>query len=161
MRVLAIDPGYERVGIAVIIRESNTDSLIYSACFKTSSSLSFDERLLLIGEEVSRIIREFCPDFLAIETLLFSKNQKTAIGVAEARGVILYEGAKNSLKIREFTPLQVKIAVTGYGRGDKKQMIAMIPKIIRVEKEIKHDDEYDAIGIAITCLASERTYSRV
>ena len=78
------------------------------------------------------------------------------MGVAEARGVVVYEAAKKNLEMCEYTPLQIKIATTGFGRSDKKQMIAMIPKLIHINKPIQHDDEYDAIAAGITCLASHR-----
>ena len=93
---------------------------------------------------------------MAIETLFFNSNQMTAMKVAEARGVALYESSKLGLEVFEYTPLQIKIAVTGYGRSDKKQMIDMICRLVTIEKEIKHDDEYDAIASAITCFAIEK-----
>ena len=90
----------------------------------------------------------------AIETLFFTTNQKTVMRVSEARGVILYQAALHNLPIYEYTPLQIKIAISGYGRGDKKQITQMIKQLIVCEKEIKHDDEYDAIAVALTCFAS-------
>ncbi len=157
MRVLSIDPGYERLGIAIVEKKKGKDILLYSECFKTDAKLEMTHRLFLIGQKIEKIISKWKPEILAIETLFFNTNQKTAMRVAEARGIIIYEGLRAGLSIREFTPLQVKLAITSYGRGDKKQMIAMIPKLILIEKKIEHDDEYDAIGIGITCLAYERT----
>jgi crossover junction endodeoxyribonuclease RuvC len=159
MKILAIDPGYERVGIAILERNKSVDYLLFSECFKTSSKITFHERLRLIGKEIERLVLEFKPDILAIETLFFNSNQKTAMGVAEARGVIIYEATKNNIPVREFTPLQIKIATTSHGRSDKQQMIAMIPKLIKIDKKIEHDDEYDAIGVGITCLAGEKALS--
>ncbi len=156
MRVLAIDPGYERLGIAVVEKKENKDILLYSDCFKTSPKESFPERLARIGLEIERLIGEFKPTALAIETLFFQTNQKTAMHVSEARGVILYEAAKKRLIICEYNPLQIKIATTGYGKSDKKHIIDMIPKLTKIDKEIKHDDEFDAIACGITCLASYR-----
>ena len=154
MRILGIDPGYERLGIAVIERLSGAkDTLLFSKCFKTPAKAAFSERLQMIGEECARVISEYGPETLAIETLFFTNNQKTAMHVAEARGVILYEAAKNGLTVREFTPPEIKVATTGHGGSDKKQIISMIPRLIKISKEIQHDDEYDAIAIAITCLA--------
>ncbi|HVU06488.1 MAG TPA: crossover junction endodeoxyribonuclease RuvC [Candidatus Paceibacterota bacterium] len=157
MRILAIDPGYERLGIAVIEKNPRQkETLVYSDCFKTDKKLPHNERLGLIGAEIGRIIADFEPKALAIETLFFSTNAKTAIAVAEARGVILYEAAKRGLAVYEYGPGQIKAAVTGHGQSDKEQIIAMIPRLIRVEKTIRHDDEYDAIAVGLTCFACER-----
>jgi crossover junction endodeoxyribonuclease RuvC len=156
MRILAIDPGYERLGIAVLEKCSpgEKESLIYSDCFKTSPILPHHERLALIGDEIGRIIGDYHPDALGIETLFFTKNHKTALFVSEARGVILYKAAARSLMVYEYNPQQIKNAVTGYGKADKEHIISMLPKLITIQKEIKHDDEYDAIAVGITCLSS-------
>ena len=159
MKILAVDPGYERIGIAVlekILNSSDVEKLIYSNCFKTSASIVFAERLYLIGKEIERIIKKYKPKALAIEKLYFNTNQKTATMVSEARGVFIYIAIKNKLKIFEYTPLQIKSAVCGDGRGDKKQIITMIKNLIKIDKLIKYDDEYDAIAAGITCFASER-----
>ena len=154
MRVLAIDPGYERLGIAIVEKQNKKDVLVHSECFRTSAKLPHPERLRNIGNRLIEVIHEFETDSLSIETLFFTNNQKTAMRVAEARGVILYTAASHNLKIFEYTPLQIKIAVTSYGKSDKQQMMAMIPKLIKINKEIEFDDEYDAIACGITCLAS-------
>ena len=156
MKIIAIDPGYERVGIAVVEKNIKKNILVYSDCFKTSPKLPFEKRLFLIGEEIKKIIKKFSPKALAIETLFFTTNQKTAMRVSEARGAIIYEAIQNNLRICEYNPLQIKIAVTGYGKSDKKQICSFIPKLICIEKEIKHDDEYDAIAVGLTCLAIEK-----
>jgi len=156
MRIIGIDPGFERVGIAVLEKEKNGDVLLYSNCFKTLSSLPFHERLALIGEEIKKIVKKYNPDTLAIETLFFNTNQKTAFLVSEARGVVLYEAVLGNLKIYEYTPLQIKIAITGYGRADKKQINNMVRQLIVLKEDIKSDDEMDAVATAITCSASYR-----
>jgi len=157
MKILSIDPGFERVGIAVIEKSlKGKDVLIYSSCFKTSKKISFPERLRNIGKEVERIIKKYKPDVLAIEKLYFTTNQKTAMGVAEARGAIIYISTKNNLTIYEYTPPQIKVAVTGYGKANKEMVMSMVPKLIDMKKEIKGDDELDAIAIGLTCLACER-----
>src|SRR5579872_861118 len=113
MKVLAIDPGYERLGIAIIEKlPRGKEILIYSNCLLTSKKSPHPERLLRIAEELARLIEEFEPDALSIEGLFFSKNQKTALQVAEARGVILSKGAEAGLIIKEFSPMEVKISVT-------------------------------------------------
>ncbi len=157
MRLISIDPGYERLGIAIIEKNpKEKEKLLYSDCFRTEKKLPHHERLGLIGNEIGRVISEFKPEALCLENLFFSTNQKTAITVAEARGVILYEAAKNDLKVFEYGPGQIKVAVTGYGKSDKNQIIAMIPRLIKINKEIKYDDEYDAIAVGLTCFAIER-----
>lgn len=156
MRILGIDPGFERIGIAVLEKKNSGDVLLYSNCFKTLPSLPFHKRLALIGKEIKKIIRKYNPDTLAIETLLFNTNQKTALLVSEARGVVLYESALGNLKIYEYTPLQIKIAITGYGRADKKQVNDMTKQLIVIKKDVKSDDEIDAIAASITCSASYR-----
>jgi crossover junction endodeoxyribonuclease RuvC len=153
MRIISIDPGYERLGIAVLEKNSQKEELLFSECFKTSAKINHDERLRLIGEEIEKVIKKYKPEVLAVETLFFSKNQKTAIKVSEARGVILYVAAKNSLSVKEFMPNEIKIAITGYGASDKKNIIAMVPKLIKINKEIEYDDEFDAIAVGLTYFA--------
>lgn len=157
MRVLSVDPGYERLGIAIVEqKKGGKEELIYSNCFRTSKDILFEERLLKIGESVEEVIQKYSPDVFASESLFFTKNQKTALLVAGARGVLLYVATKNNLPIFEYTPLQIKIAVTGYGRSDKLQVTDMVKRLIDIKKEIKLDDEYDAIAVGLTCLASEK-----
>ncbi|MDO8482982.1 MAG: crossover junction endodeoxyribonuclease RuvC [bacterium] len=160
MRILAIDPGYEKLGIAVLEKDpKGKEVLLFSECFKTSREKSGDERLCALGKEVERVIEEFQPKVLAIEKLFFADNQKTAMRVSEARGVIIYEAARAGLTVAEFTPLQAKVAVTGYGRGTKAQMKFMVEKLIKVGKKIKEDDEYDAIALGLTYFACEKQLS--
>ncbi|HEY9481053.1 MAG TPA: crossover junction endodeoxyribonuclease RuvC [Candidatus Paceibacterota bacterium] len=157
MKLLAIDPGYERLGIAVLEKEPRQkEQLLYSDCFQTAKTLPHAERLRLIGSELERVITEYTPEALCLESLYFSKNQTTAIKVAEVRGVILYTAARTGLKIYEYNPMEIKVAVTGYGKSDKSAVTAMVPKLIRIEKKIRFDDEYDAIAVGLTCLATER-----
>jgi len=151
-RILAVDPGYERLGIAVI--ESN--KLIYSDCFQTKKKFAHSKRLCDLGTKLQKVIRKYKPAIFAIETLFFSNNQKTAMLVSEARGVLLYLAEKNSLEVREFSPAEVKIGVTGYGRSTKEQIMEMVPKIIEIKKKIKFDDEFDAIAVGITCEATKK-----
>ncbi|MDP1625361.1 MAG: crossover junction endodeoxyribonuclease RuvC [bacterium] len=163
MRLLALDPGYERLGIAVLDKPApgkgargEKETLVYSDCFKTDKNLPHSERLGLVGAELSRIIDEFAPQAVCLESLFFSKNQTTAIKVAEARGVILYLAAKAGLPVYEYNPMEIKVAVTGYGKSDKPSVIAMTERLIKINKKIRHDDEYDAIAVGLTCFAVER-----
>ncbi|MSU45137.1 MAG: crossover junction endodeoxyribonuclease RuvC [Candidatus Zambryskibacteria bacterium] len=169
MKIISIDPGYERLGIAIIekLPKGKTfgkEVLVFSECFKTSSKLPHHERLALIGNRIKEVIKKFRPEQLATEKLFFSGNQKTAMLVAEARGVILYTGSSLGLEVFEYTPNQVKIAITGYGRSEKKQMIDMTKKLIVVNSpsnrlgtsKTNSDDEFDAIAIGLTHFAINR-----
>ncbi len=151
--ILGIDPGYGRMGIAIIEKSRGGEKLIYSECFETSDKLPHSKRLLLIRDKIEEVCNEFNPEKLAIETLLFSKNVKTALKVAEARGVIIATAARAEVKIFEYNPNQVKLAVTGYGKSDKKQVISMVEMLLKLPKKKRHDDEYDAIAIALTSSA--------
>lgn len=151
--ILGIDPGYGRVGVAVIEKTNMGEKLIHSECFETDAKLPHPKRLLLIGEKVRETIEKYQPKKIAVETLLWSKNKKTALQVAEARGVILLESARHNIVLREFNPNQIKLAVTGYGKSDKKQVISMVEKLVKLKPRNRHDDEYDAIAIALTCAA--------
>jgi len=156
--ILGVDPGYGRIGIAIIEKVGGSEKLIHSECFETDSKLPHPKRLLLIGEKVREIIGKFQPRKIAVETLLWSKNKKTAFQVAEARGVILLEATRSGVLIYEYNPNQIKLAVTGYGKSDKKQIINMVEKLVKLSSlnvgKRRHDDEYDAIAIAITCAAT-------
>jgi crossover junction endodeoxyribonuclease RuvC len=156
VKIISIDPGYERLGIAVLEKETNKEVLLFSECFKTSAKLPHSERLNLIGKKLEKVIKEYKPSALAIETLFFAKNQKSAMQVAETRGVIMYEGKRNNLEIFEYSPMAVKIAVTGYGKSDKIQLTEMVKRLIKIKKPIKHDDEYDAIAIGLTFFATNK-----
>lgn len=157
MILLSIDPGFERLGLAIIQKESREkEVLLYSECFKTSSKLPHQERLRLIGNKIEDLIVEYKPTQLATEKLFFTSNQKTVIPVAEARGVILYIAGKHNLSIYEYSPPQIKVATTGHGHSDKKQIMTMVPRLISIQKEIKSDDEFDAIAIGLTHCAIHR-----
>lgn len=158
MRILGIDPGFERLGIAILEKNKSDkkEHVLFSECFKTSAKLDFDERLRLIGEEVKKIIKEYKPEVLAIETLFLTTNHKTVMCVAEARGVVIYEAALAGLKIFEASPPQIKIATTGYGRADKGQIMKMVKILVEIDNSKKSDDEMDAIAIALTALAHIR-----
>jgi crossover junction endodeoxyribonuclease RuvC len=157
MRIISIDPGYERMGVAIIDKvQGGKETLIFSECFQTSAKISHDKRLGLIGSEIEKVIKEFEPKALAIENLFFKTNAKTAMHVAEARGVMLYEAAKNGLEVKEFTPMEIKVAVTGYGKSEKTQVTEMVKRLIKIDKKIKYDDEFDAIAVGLTYFAIVR-----
>ena len=154
MRVIAIDPGYDRLGVAVMENTSGVESFIYSACIESSRQDSLSDRLVTVGEEFARLLALYKPDALGIETLFFNKNIKTAIGVAQARGVLLYLAKQAGCDVYEFGPQEIKSAVTGYGKSDKQGVIDMIMRLVKDAPKKALDDEYDAIAIGVTCLAT-------
>lgn len=155
MKIIGIDPGFERLGIAVLEKNAGDkkEHVLFSECFKTSAKLEFAERLKLIGGEVKKIIKEYKPEVLSIETLFLTTNQKTVMHVAEARGVVMYEAIQAGLKIFETSPPQIKMATTGYGKADKTQIIKMVKILVEIDNLKKSDDELDAIAIALTAFA--------
>jgi len=161
MIVIGIDPGYDRIGIAIVERKNEQkETLLYSECFLTSSKEEIYDRLTSVGKRVKKILKKYNPDYMAIEKLFITKNQKTAMHVSEARGIIIYEAKLKGLSIFEYSPPQIKMAVTGHGGSDKTQVIKMIPLLVNISKKVElkkaQDDEYDAIAVALTCIASER-----
>jgi crossover junction endodeoxyribonuclease RuvC len=157
MRVLAFDPGYDRLGVAVVERSSGKEALVHSTCVTTERGLSIPDRLCVIGEAVDELMGRFMPDVVALETLFFNKNQKTAIGVAEVRGIIIYLARHYHHPVMEFGPQEIKIAVTGYGKSDKTAVISMVKRLISNVPVSALDDEYDAIAVGVTAIAHSRT----
>ena len=158
MKVIGIDPGFGRVGVSIVEKNKNTkETLLFSTCIETSSKDLKSKRIYDAVQEIKGYIQNYKPDALAIETLFFTNNQKTALGVAEARGAIIYEAMINGLQVFEYMPNQVKVAVTGNGNSDKTSIIKMIPLLVSIPKNMKDslDDEYDAIAVALTCLACD------
>lgn len=152
MRILAIDPGYDRLGIAVVEGDPSRPTLVWSDCVLPEKGAPA-ERLATVSAAVSDALRKYRPDALGIETLFFSTNVKTALGVAEARGAVLAAAGLAEVPIIECTPQQVKLAVTGYGNADKKAIAQMVPKLITLPPKKRLDDELDAIAVGISALA--------
>lgn len=168
MKILSVDPGYERLGIAVIGIEEDGDPvrrgkehLFFSDCIVTDRKLPHQKRLQKIGEAVREIIEAWQPGELAVEELFFAANKNTALHVAEALGVVLYEAAQQNIPAFLYKPPEIKMAVTGYGRGDKTQVTEMVKKLIKIDKKADGkkvlDDEYDAIAIGLTHIACRKT----
>lgn len=155
-RIIAVDPGVGRVGIAILERRNGKDFLIHSECNETSKELAQATRLDSVRQSIQKIIDAFKPEELALETLYFSKNKKTALMVAEGRGVILGVAAQNKLPVFEYAPVQIKVAVTGHGGSDKKQVQDMVTRILKMDSQKRIDDEYDAIATGLTHLATRR-----
>ena len=152
MRILAIDPGFDRMGIAVVEGDPSRPTYIWSDCV-TPEKGEASMRLAAIGDAVRAAIKEHAPGALAIESLFFSANKKSAIGVAEARGAVLAEAGRASLPVREYSPQAVKLAVTGYGAADKNAVMQMVPRLITLPSRPRLDDELDAIALGIAALA--------
>ncbi len=156
MRTLGIDPGTATTGYGVVDEIDKKLILVEYGTINTSSKTETPKRLEKISEELLAIIKKFKPDNIAVELLFFTSNAKTAIKVGEARGVILVTAAQSGIKVAEYTPLQVKQALTGYGKADKKQIQYMVKHLLKLEKTPKPDDAADAIAIAITHINSRR-----
>lgn len=156
MRILAIDPGFDRMGLAVIEGDPSRPTHIWSDCVSPSKGAP-EERLATIHDAVTEAISAYTPERVAIESLFWSTNNKrSALGVAEARGAALSAAAEAGLSVSEHSPQQVKLAVTGYGAADKKAVAAMVPRLIALPHKKRLDDELDAIALAICALSTYR-----
>lgn len=157
MRILGIDPGIGRTGWGVVEVQSAKLKVKSYGCVETPAGMEVGERLQVLYKEISRIIAEELPNALAIEELFFNTNAKTALVVGQARGVVLLAASQNKLPLGVYTPLQVKIAVTGYGRAEKGQVGQMVKTILKLPSIPKPDDTADALAIAITHAFSHKT----
>ncbi|HPI67066.1 MAG TPA: crossover junction endodeoxyribonuclease RuvC [bacterium] len=149
--ILGLDPGYALTGWGVLKKEGQKLALIEAGCFTSDKSLPHPERLWQLSQKINALIKKYQPNLLAIEELFFFKNLKTALKVAEARGVILAAAHSQKIPIQEFTPLQIKQALVGYGRADKNQIQQMVKVVLNLKKIITPDDAADAVAVAITC----------
>jgi crossover junction endodeoxyribonuclease RuvC len=150
MVILGIDPGYAITGWAILEKTGAKLASVDFGVIETKIGLPHAERLLILNQELKKIIKKFQPELLSVEELFFFKNLKTAIKVAEARGVILSVAAENGLEILEITPLQIKQALVGYGRAEKKQVQQMVKVILGLKEIPEPDDAADALAAAIT-----------
>ena len=149
MRILGIDPGFAIVGWGVIEYSGSRFKVIAYGSIQTPAKTKMEERLSTIYRELSGIIEKFRPDEIAVEELFFNTNITTGIKVAEARGVILLCGEQKGVRVNEYTPLQVKQSVVGYGRAEKKQVITMVTMLLGLKEPPKPDDTADALAIAV------------
>lgn len=150
MRILGIDPGTAIVGYGIIDFNKNIYKSVKYGCIYTDKNLDLETRLFNIYEELDLLIKEYKPDAIAIEELFFFKNAKTVISVAQARGVIIVVSMKNKIKPVGYTPLQVKMGVTGYGKSEKRQVQEMVQRILKLEQLPEPDDAADGLALAIT-----------
>ena len=156
MRILGIDPGIATVGFGIIESERNRQKLINCGTINTKPGNSLSHRLNSIYDDITQLISAFEPDEMAVEELFFNTNITTGISVAHGRGVVLLAGQKAGVKVFEYTPLQVKLAVAGYGRAQKNQVIDMVKRLLSMKNPPKPDDAADALAIAL-CHARSAT----
>ena len=156
MRILGIDPGVAIVGFGVIDTERGQQKMVQYGAINTEAGLPLATRLVQIQSDLEELLRTFQPDEISIEELFFSKNITTGIAVAHARGVILYTAEKLGIPIYEYTPMQIKQAVVGYGRAEKKQVMDMVKRMLNLPAPPKPDDAADAVALAI-CHARSAT----
>ncbi len=149
MRIIGIDPGYAIVGFGVLEYNRAQFQVVDYGAVTTPADMDFNSRLLEIYNDLCYILDKFRPDFMAIERLYFTSNQKTAIDVAQARGIVLLAARQRNIEVFEYTPLQVKQSVTGYGKAVKKQVQEMTTRILKLPEIPKPDDTADALAIAI------------
>ncbi|TRZ48062.1 crossover junction endodeoxyribonuclease RuvC [bacterium] len=152
MKVLGIDPGTGRVGWGIVERDRGVDTLVECGCFETKVKSELPERLHKIYLFLKDLIKKHQPDVLAVESLFFATNVKTAFDVGAAKGVIFLAGEESKLPIFQYTPLQVKSSLTGYGKAEKHQIQFMVTKILHLKEAPKQDDAADAVAIALTHL---------
>ncbi len=149
MKIVGIDPGYAIVGYGVVDFTNNKFTTLDYGVVTTEAKTPFEDRLLKVYIEIREILKKYNPDALAIERLYFTSNQKTAIDVAQARGVIVLAARSLEIPVYEYTPLQVKQAVVGYGKALKKQVMEMTRILLKLEHIPKPDDAADALAIAV------------
>ncbi|QQS15349.1 MAG: crossover junction endodeoxyribonuclease RuvC [Candidatus Moraniibacteriota bacterium] len=160
MRILGIDPGTATVGWGVLEVNGNTMTAIAYGHISTSPALPLSERIAEISRDLREIAKRYTPSEASVEKIFFFKNQKTVIAVSQARGAILLTLQTLGIRLSEYTPLQVKQSLTGYGRAEKKQMQIMIKSILKLSEIPKPDDVADALALAL-CHANSRTYQNM
>lgn len=150
MKILGIDPGLGRCGWGVVERLGNSYHLVDYGCITTPSKDSDSRRLLELKKNLNQIIKKYQPDLAGVEQLFFFKNQKTIIQIAQARGIILLALTEDNVPIKELTPLQVKMSLTGYGKAEKSQIQKMVKAVLKLDAIPKPDDAADALALALS-----------
>lgn len=157
MKVLGIDPGIGRLGWAIVEKNQAGETLIDCGCIETPANSPLPGRLETIFNSLNQIINGYHPDHAAVEDLFFAKNAKTVMSVGAARGVVFLSLSLSKIPLENYTPLQIKQALTGFGKADKKQVQNMVVRILKIESIPKLDDTVDAIAAALTHLACYRS----
>lgn len=161
MIILGIDPGIAKVGWGIIDDANSKYTALQYGCFETPASELSDKRLLKIHEFILSLIKKYKPESIAVEQLFFGANSKTALTVGQARGVIILTAAQSNVETIDYTPLQVKMALTGYGRAEKKQIQIMVHSMLKLQKKITQDDTADALAVALTHAFSYKLKSKL
>lgn len=156
MKILGIDPGLANTGWGIVKVENQQTKALHYGLIKTSPRKNLSSRLFHLHQEINRLIKKFKPDRMAVEKVFFGVNAKTALIVGQARGVTLLAAAQNKIKVNEYTPLQIKIAITGYGRADKTQVQKMIKNLLKLKKIPRSDDAADALAAAYCDRVSQK-----
>ena len=156
MIILGIDPGYAITGYGVVSYEKNHFTVMDYGAITTKAHTPFEQRLLTLHQQMDVLMERHHPDVMAIEELFFERNTTTAIGTAQARGVEILAAAEANVPVYEYTPMQIKQAVTGYGKADKMQVQQMVKMMLNLPKIIRPDDAADAVAAALTHAASGR-----
>ena len=156
MRILGIDPGIAIVGFGLIESDRGGQRMLQYGAITTPKELPLAERLVLIGDDMEQLIAQLKPDAIAVEELFFTNNITTGIAVAHGRGIVLYTAQKSGVPLYEYTPMQVKMAVTGYGKAEKRQVMDMTKRLLDLKAVPKPDDAADALAIAL-CHARSAT----
>ncbi len=157
MNIIAIDPGYDRVGVAILEKNpelnNGRETVVYSTCITTNKKQTFYERMKFVMSELENIIVTYNPTILIIEELYFAKNTQTAMRVSEARGIIASVCMNHHITVVEIHPNKVKIAITGYGNATKNDILAMLPRLVAIDTTNKIDDELDAVAMGVAFFA--------
>ena len=156
MRILGIDPGTSLIGYGVIDADGKTHKMVAGGPCRTQSNIANRDRVADVYDFFSKLIKKHTPDIVALETLFFFKNAKTVMAVSEIRGVLLLVSTHHGVEVREFTPLQVKQAISGYGRADKAQVQAMVKLVLGLKETPKPEEVADALALAICCANTVR-----
>ncbi len=151
--IIGIDPGYAITGYGIIEKLGNKLTMLDCGVISTKPTSQFPDRLLAINTRIATLIEFYKPKYMAVEELFLGQNKTTAIGTAQARGVVLVEAARANIPVYEFTPGQIKLAVTGYGKADKNQVSQMVVRLLGLKEMPKPDDACDGLAVAI-CLAN-------
>ena len=157
MKILGIDPGTARMGWGVI----DDETMIACGCLETAAKQPEETRLNFLFIQLNQLIKKYQPEAVAVEKLFFFKNLTTVMPVAQSRGIVLLAAAQNKLPVFSYPPLQIKQAVTGYGRADKNQVQQMIKSILKLKKIPKPDDAADALAVALTHAFSYKLYTKL
>jgi crossover junction endodeoxyribonuclease RuvC len=160
MRILGIDPGLATLGFGIIDQQNNQLQMVDFGCIQTAPNISFPQRIFQVHQQLTTILVNYLPDVVVVEELFFSKNVKTAIQVGQVRGVIILTAMQNGHEVKEYTPLQVKLAVVGYGRATKDQIQKMVKVLLKLSQIPKPDDAADALAVAI-CYAHSRKFDEL